>query len=146
VRDREAFALRDLIRNYLPHTTLAVLLFVFSLDLSIQAATSVTPMSLSLFFAAPISLFLALRVGESAWLRSVTQTPEERNRPEILEASQRSVLRLGESDPDVFGPPSPPKPLVEVPEPFWARVRRMLTGTSLEQPAPTRSTVRSRRR
>jgi membrane glycosyltransferase len=146
VRDRKAFALRDLIRNYLPHTTLAVLLFVFSLDLSVQAATSVTPMSLSLFFAAPISLFLALRVSESGWLRTVTRTPEEHNRPEILEASQRSTMRLGEADPDQFGPASLPKPLVEVSEPFWARVKRMLTGAALEQPAPTRSTVRSRRR
>lgn len=146
VRDREAFALRDLIRNYLPHATLAVLLFVFSLDLSVQAATSVTPMSLSLFFAAPISLFLALRVRDDAWLRTVTQTPEERTRPEILEASQRSTMRLGESDPGVFSPPAPPKQVVEIPEPFWTRARRILAGAAPEQPAPTRSTVRSRRR
>lgn len=144
VRDRESFAMRDLIRNYLPHSILAVLLFVFSLDLSVQAATSITPMSLSLFFAAPLSFFLALRVGGDAWLRTVTETPEESVQPAILDAARRSTMRLGEEDPEVFGPPAPQRPLVEAREPIWARIRRGLTGSALEQPATQRARARRR--
>jgi membrane glycosyltransferase len=145
VRDRKNFALADLIRNYLPHTVLAALLFVFSLDHSVAAATSAAPIILALFFAAPISMFLALRTSYHGWLRTVTETPEEADRPSVLEAAERNSAYLGETDPAVFGPPAPPKQIVEAGEPVFARIRRLVTGEVAPPPSPSRYRPPSRR-
>jgi membrane glycosyltransferase len=146
VRDRKGFAMRDLIRNYLPHTVLAALLFVFSLDLSTQAAISAAPMAISLFFAAPISFCLAWRLTDNAWVRMVTETPEESDRPSVLEAAERSVRRLEAENPEAAVPPTPAKP-VDLSEPLWMRIRRLARGAAgLDQtPAPTRSSSQRRR-